>query len=220
MIVDDFDYPSSGWAIPTIARYRSGSLVVGNVEPGSTFIPAPVAFSGSRVVRATASVDGPGASAIGVFCQANLARLFSGYIGDVDTATREVRVMRVVGQRRTVLGGERVDATISLDEPLDLVLRCSQKGRSARIIFAIGKATVVEASDPSPLGGRAGGVFLYHEERGSSQRTASSSVTSIGATSIPRRHTTSGTCFGLGTGPIASHSSKSNPHGCTQRFLE
>jgi hypothetical protein len=95
MVVDDFGDPSSGWDTPPIAVYRSGNLVLGDFEPGSTFIPAPIAFHGSRIVKTTASIDGPGPSAIGVFCQADLDRYFSGYIGSVDTAARTVKVSRV-----------------------------------------------------------------------------------------------------------------------------
>jgi hypothetical protein len=42
IVVDDFTDPSSGWAIPTIAEYRSGNLVLGgDIEPSSTFIRRP-----------------------------------------------------------------------------------------------------------------------------------------------------------------------------------
>jgi hypothetical protein len=77
MVVDDFTDPSSGWAIPTFSEYRSGNLLVDG-EPGSAFIPALIGFRGSRIVKATASIDGPGHSAIGVFCQADLNRLLTG----------------------------------------------------------------------------------------------------------------------------------------------
>ncbi len=167
MVVDDFGDPSSGWAIPTISEYRSGNLVVGHGEPGSTFIPAPIAFRGSRIIKATASIDGPGESAIGVFCQADLDRLFTGYIGSVDTAARTVKITRVDQRRKvSVLAEDPIDASISLDESLDLVLRCSDENTVARLSFTVEDTTVVEVSDSSPLDGRAGGLYFYDEERG------------------------------------------------------
>jgi hypothetical protein len=167
MVVDDFTDPSSGWAIPTISEYRSGNLVVGHSEPGSTFIPAPIAFRGSRIVKATASIDGPGESAIGVFCQADLDRLFTGYIGSIDTAARTVRITRVDQIRKvSVLAEDPIDVSISIDKPLDLVLRCLQENGIARISFTVNDTTLVEVSDSSSLDGRDGGVFFYHAEPG------------------------------------------------------
>jgi hypothetical protein len=40
------------------------------------------------------------------------------------------------------------------------------ENETARISFAIGDTTVVEASDSSSLDGRAGGVYFYHAEPG------------------------------------------------------
>ena len=166
-VVDDFTDPSSGWAIPTIAEYRSGNLVVGHGEPGSTFIPAPIASRGSRIVKATASIDGPGESAIGVFCQAGLDIPFTGYIGSVDTAARTVKITRVDQSRKvSVLAEDPIDASISLSEPLDLVLRGSDKNTIARLSFTVDDTMVVEVSDSSPLNDRSGGVYFYHAERG------------------------------------------------------
>ena len=166
MIVDDFTDPSSGWAIPTISEYRSGNLLVDG-EPGSAFIPAPIGFRGSRVVEATASLDGPGHSAIGVFCQADLDRLFTGYIGSVDTAAWTVKITRVDQRRKvSVLAEDPIDASISLDEPLDLVLRCLDENTITRLSFTVDDTTVVEVSDSSRPDGRAGGVYVYHAERG------------------------------------------------------
>lgn len=166
MVVDDFGDPSSGWDTPPIAEYRSGKLVLGDVEPGSTFISAPIAFHGSRIVKATASIDGPGHSAIGVFCQADLDRFISGYIGSVDTAARTAKLTRVDGQRVNVVAEDPIDASISLDERLELVLRCSQKNRAAQISLTVNDTTVVEALGASPLHGRAGGVYFYHADPG------------------------------------------------------
>jgi hypothetical protein len=166
MVVDDFGDPSSGWDTPPIAVYRSGNLVLGDFEPGSTFIPAPIAFHGSRIVKATASIDGPGPSAIGVFCQADLDRYFSGYIGSVDTAARTVKVSRVDRHRVSVLAEDPIDVSISLGEPLALVLRCLDENEIARISLTIDDTTVVEVSDSSSLDGRAGGVYFYHAEPG------------------------------------------------------
>lgn len=169
IVVDDFTDPSSGWAIPTIAEYHSGNLVLGgDIEPSSTFIPAPIAFRGSRIVKATASIDGPGESAIGVFCQADLEDIpFTGYIGSVDTAARTVKITRVDQIRKvSVLAEDPIDVSISLDEPLDLVLRCLQENEIARISFTVDDTTVVEVSDSSSLDGRDGGVYFNHEEPG------------------------------------------------------
>jgi hypothetical protein len=167
IVVDDFNDPSSGWAIPTIAEYRSGGLLVGHVEPGATFIPAPIGFRGSRIVKATASIDGPGESAIGVFCQADLDIPFTGYLGSVDTASRTLKISRVeVRGTGSVLAEDPIDVSISLSEPLDLVLRCMQENEIARISFTVDDTTVVEASDSSSLKGHSGGVFFYHAEPG------------------------------------------------------
>jgi hypothetical protein len=168
IVVDDFTDPSSGWAIPTIAEYRSGNLVVGHVEPSSTFIPAPINFRGSRIVKATASIDGSGESAIGVFCQADLEDIpFTGYIGSVDTAAQTVTITRVDQIRKvSVLAEDPIDVSISLDEPLDLVLRCLQENETSRISFTVNDTTLVEVSDSSSLDGRDGGVYFNHEEPG------------------------------------------------------
>lgn len=167
IVVDDFTDPSSGWAIPTIAEYRGGNLVVGHVDPGSTFIPAPIGFRGSRIVKATASINGAGPSALGVFCIADLDIPVTGYIGSVDTATRTVKISRVDQSRKvSVLAEDPIDVSISLNEPLDLVLRCLQENEIARISFTLDDTTVVEVSDSSPLEGRAGGVYFYHAEPG------------------------------------------------------
>jgi hypothetical protein len=168
IVVDDFTDPSSGWAIPTIAEYRSGSLVVGHVEPGSTFIPAPIGFRGSRIVKATASIDGPGETAIGIFCQADLDIPFTGYLGSVDIAARTVKISRVELRSRTdsVLAEDPIDVSISLSEPLDPVLRCMQENEIARISFTVDDTTVVEVSDSSSLKAHSGGVFFYHAEPG------------------------------------------------------
>ena len=168
-VVDDFTDPSSGWAIPFgIAEYRSGNLVLGgDIEPSSTFIPAPIGFPGSRVVKAAASIDGPGESAIGVFCQADLDRPFTGYIGSVDTAARTVKITRVDQSRKvSVIAEDPIDPSISLDEPLDLVIRCLQEEEIARLSLTVDDTTVVEVSDSSPLDGRSGGVYFYHAEPG------------------------------------------------------
>jgi hypothetical protein len=78
-----------------------------------------------------------------------------------------VRITRV-GQRRkvSILAEDPIDASISLDEPLDLVLRCLDENTSARLSFTVDATTVVEVSDSSPLDGRAGGVYCYHVEPG------------------------------------------------------
>jgi hypothetical protein len=165
MVVDDFDDPASGWDTPLLAEYRSGTLVLGDVEPGATFIQAPIAFHGSRIVKATASIEGPGHSAIGVFCQADLDR-FTGYIGSVDTAARTAKLTRVDRQRVSVVAENPIDVSISLDERLEFVLRCFQRNRTAEISLTVNDTTVVEALDASPLRGRAGGVYFYHAEPG------------------------------------------------------
>jgi hypothetical protein len=78
-----------------------------------------------------------------------------------------VKITRVDRKRKVpVLAEDPIDASISLDEPLDLVLRCLDENTIARLSFTVDDATVVELSDSSPLDGGAGGVYLYHAEPG------------------------------------------------------
>jgi hypothetical protein len=127
----------------------------------------PSAFADRGSSKATASIDGLGESAIGVFCQADLHRLFTGYVGSVDTAARTVKISRVEQSRIvSVLAEDPIDVSISIDEPLDLVLRCLQENEIARISFTVNDTTLVEVSDSSSLDGRDGGVFFYHAEPG------------------------------------------------------
>ena len=103
------------------------------------------------------SIDGPGESAIGVFCQVDLDIPFTGYLGSVDTASHTLKISRVeVRGTGSVLAEDPIDVSISLSEPLDLVLRCMQENEIARISFTVDDTTVVEASDSSWLKGHSG----------------------------------------------------------------
>jgi hypothetical protein len=78
-----------------------------------------------------------------------------------------VKIIRVDQSRKvSVLAEDPIDASISLDEPLDLVLRCLDENAIARLSFTLDDTTVVEVSDSSPLEGQAGGVYFYHAEPG------------------------------------------------------
>jgi hypothetical protein len=66
----------------------------------------------------------------------------------------------------SVLAEDPIDVSISLNEPLDLVLRCMQENEIARISFTVDDTTVVQVSDSASLKGHSGGVFFYHGEPG------------------------------------------------------
>lgn len=83
-------------------------------------------FRGSRIVRATASIEGPGASLIGIFCQAD-GDMSSGYLALVDPASHGARLARLQDRRAITIAQGPLEYDVALDQPLDLELRCVKR---------------------------------------------------------------------------------------------
>lgn len=165
IIADDFSDPTSGWDSEPIAEYRDGKLIVGHVDPGATFIWAPAGFRGSRIVRATASIEGPGASLIGIFCQAD-GDMSSGYLALVDPASHGARLARLQDRRAITIAQGPLEYDVALDQPLDLELRCVKRKKVYWFRFTIDGTTTLQGADRSQTDGELGGVYFYHSQAG------------------------------------------------------
>jgi hypothetical protein len=134
-LADDFSDPSTGWDATGIAQYRSGQLVVGDNAPAAALVPSPRGFNGPVIVSATASIEGPGDSIIGLFC-AGKPDLTSAYVGFVDPVRANATIGRWSSTGPEIMGeGKHIDEVVSLQQPLSLRLTCTQAKASNRSIL-------------------------------------------------------------------------------------
>jgi hypothetical protein len=165
-LADDFSDPSTGWDGNETAKYQDGRLVVGDPAPAGVLVPSPLTFLGARVVTATASVEGPGRSVIGLFCGGNL-HLSSAYIGFIDLPNETATIGRLSSAGAEIMGrGAHIDEVVSLEEPLSLGLRCTQAAGAQRISLEVDGIQVAIGVDPTPLQGPAGGLYFEYTRGG------------------------------------------------------
>jgi len=166
LLADDFSDPSTGWDATGIAKYREGKLVVGDDRPAAALVPSPRGFNGPVIVTATASIDGPGDSVIGLFC-AGRPDLSSAYIGFVDPVRANATIGRLSSAGSQIMGeGKHIDEVVSLEQPLSLRLTCTRAKGLGQIRLEIGGNEVVVGVDPTPLTGPVGGLYFEYTNGG------------------------------------------------------
>ena len=165
-LADHFSDPSTGWDATGIAKYRKGKLVVGDNRPAAALVPSPLGFDGPVIVTATASIDGPGVSVIGLFC-AGRPDLSSAYIGFVDPVRANATIGRWSSAGPQIMGeGKHIDEVVSLEQPLALTLTCTRAKGQAQIRLELDGKEVVVGVDPTPLIGPAGGLYFEYTKGG------------------------------------------------------
>jgi hypothetical protein len=165
-LADDFSDPSTGWDATGIAQYRDGKLVVGDNRPSAALVPSPLGFNGPVSVTATASIDGPGDSVIGLFC-AGRPDLSSAYIGFVDPVKANATIGRLSSAGPQIMGeGKHIDEVVSLEQPLSLRLTCTRAKGQGQVRFEIDGREVAVGVDPTPLKGPAAGLYFEYTEGG------------------------------------------------------
>lgn len=161
-LADDFSDPSTGWDATGIAQYREGKLVVGDNRPAAALVPSPQGFKGPAVVTATASIDGPGDSVIGLFCAGGLD-LSNAYIGFVDPVRANATIGRWSSAGPQIMGeGKHIDEIVSLEQPLSLRLTCTQEKGLAQIRLEVDGKVVAVGVDPTPFKGPAAGLYFEY----------------------------------------------------------
>ncbi len=165
-LADDFSDPSTGWDATGIAQYRDGKLVVGDKSPAAALVPSPQGFNGPVIITATASIDGPGDSVIGIFC-AGKPDLSSAYIGFVDPVRSNATIGRWSSAGPQIMGeGKHIDEVVSLQQPLSLTLKCTRAKGQAQIRLEVDGKEVAVGVDPTPLKGPAGGLYFEYTKGG------------------------------------------------------